>query len=75
MFWFDVEGIYREVFFMILSSLMYYFLGLIIWGGMEWYFVYWILFGGMKDFGVIWYWVNEDDCDGDRKLGKIFVFV
>ena len=24
----------------------------------------------MRDPGVIWYWVNEDDCDEDRKPGK-----
>lgn len=25
--------------------------------------------GSMSNPGVIWYWINEDDCDSDRKAG------
>lgn len=69
MFWFDVKGIYNKVFLIMFDSFIYYFLGFIIWGDMDRCLVDWIWDGGMRDFGVIWYWVNEDDCDEDRRLG------
>lgn len=27
------------------------------------------IYPGMFDPGVIWYWINEDDCDQNRKPG------
>lgn len=65
--WFDAEGTHREALLTTSSSPTYYPSGSIIWGGTERHPAYWISSGGMKDPGVIWYWVNEDDCDGDRK--------
>ena len=44
--------------------------GSIIWGGTDRWPADWILDSNMRDPGVIWYWVNEDDCDDDRKPGK-----
>lgn len=47
--------------------------GSILWEGSDRNPADWILDGGMKDPGVIWYWLNEDDCDADRKAGKTFI--
>ena len=47
----------------------YYPSGSILWEGSDRHPADWIQYGGMRDPGVIWYWVNEDDCDADRKPG------
>ena len=51
------------------SSATYYPSGSILWEGNDRNPADWIWDGGMRDPGVIWYWVNEDDCDADRKPG------
>ena len=34
----------------------------------------WIWDDGIRDPSVIWYWVNEDDCNADRKTVLILNF-
>ena len=44
--------------------------GSVIFGNMAHNPAKWMYYGGMLNPGTIWYWVNEDDCDIDRKPGK-----
>jgi len=68
--WFDAKGTHNKALLTTSSSPTYYPSGSIIWGGTDRYPADWIWEDGMRDPGVIWYWVNEDDCDEDRKPGK-----
>ncbi|XP_073247149.1 uncharacterized protein [Porites lutea] len=65
--WFDSKGTHKKALLTTSTSPTYYPSGSIIWGGTDRYPADWIWDGGMRDPGVIWYWVNEDDCDQDRK--------
>ena len=51
------------------SSATYYPSGSILWEGNDRNPADWI--DRKRDPGVIWYWVNEDDCDADRKPGAM----
>jgi len=68
--WFDAKGTHNKALLTTSSSPTHYPSGSIIWGGTDRHPADWIWDGGMRDPGVIWYWVNEDDCDEDRKPGK-----
>lgn len=70
--WFDAKGTGRMALLTTSSSPTYYPSGSILWAGTDRHPADWILDYGMRDPGVIWYWVNEDDCDEDRKPGRIF---
>lgn len=65
--WFDATGTHSMALLTTSSSPTSYPSGSIIWGGVDRHPADWIWDGGMRDPGVIWYWVNEDDCDADRK--------
>jgi len=65
--WFDAKGTHNKALLTTSSSPTHYPSGSIIWGGTDRHPADWIWDGGMRDPGVIWYWVNEDDCDEDRK--------
>ena len=67
--WFDATGTHNMALLTTSSSPTSYPSGSIIWGGVDRHPADWIWDGGMRDPGVIWYWVNEDDCDADRKSG------
>ena len=67
--WFDAKGTEKKALLTTSSSTTYYPSGSIIWGGSDRYPSDWIGYGGMKNPGVIWYWLNEDDCDEERKPG------
>lgn len=69
--WFDSKGTHKKALLTTSTSPTYYPSGSIIWGGTDRHPADWIWDGGMRDPGVIWYWVNEDDCDQDRKPGGI----
>ena len=69
--WFDSKGTHKRALLTTSTSPTYYPSGSIIWGGTDRHPADWIWDGGMRDPGVIWYWVNEDDCDQDRKPGGI----
>ncbi|KAL9951076.1 hypothetical protein ACROYT_G043672 [Oculina patagonica] len=69
--WFDATGTHKMALLTTSDSPTYYPSGSIIWGGTDRQPADWIWDGGMRNPGVIWYWVNEDDCDEDRKPGKI----
>ncbi|KAJ7351656.1 metalloendopeptidase [Desmophyllum pertusum] len=65
--WFDAKGTRTDKALLTTSSSpTYYPAGSIIWAGTDRQPAYWIS-NKMRDPGVIWYWVNEDDCDEDRK--------
>ena len=68
--WFDAKGSHNKALLTTSSSPTFYPSGSIIWGNTDRRPADWIWYGGMRDPGVIWYWVNEDDCDEDRKPGK-----
>ncbi|XP_066014989.1 uncharacterized protein [Pocillopora verrucosa] len=65
--WFDAKGTEKKALLTTSSSTTYYPSGSIIWGGSDRYPSDWIGYGGMQNPGVIWYWLNEDDCDEERK--------
>lgn len=65
--WFDAKGTENKALLTTSSSTTYYPSGSIIWGGLDRYPSDWISAKGMRNPGVIWYWLNEDDCDKDRK--------
>ncbi|XP_078353171.1 properdin-like [Oculina patagonica] len=65
--WFDATGTHKMALLTTSDSPTYYPSGSIIWGGTDRQPADWIWDGGMRNPGVIWYWVNEDDCDEDRK--------
>ncbi|XP_074614387.1 uncharacterized protein LOC141874129 [Acropora palmata] len=65
--WFDAKGTGRMALLTTSDSPTYYPSGSILWAGTDRHPADWILDYGMRDPGVIWYWVNEDDCDEDRK--------
>ena len=68
--WFDAKGTHTNYALLTTSSSpTYYPAGSIIWAGTDRHPAYWI-YNKMQDPGVIWYWVNEDDCDEDRKPGQ-----
>ena len=67
--WFDAKGTEKKALLTTSSSTTYYPSGSIIWGGSDRYPSDWIGYGGMQNPGVIWYWLNEDDCDEERKPG------
>ena len=67
--WFDADGTGKMAILTTSSSPTYYPSGSILWAGTDRHPADWIRDGGMRDPGVIWYWVNEDDCDADRKPG------
>ena len=69
--WFDAKGTHKKALLTTSSSPTYYPSGSIIWGGTDRQPADWIWTGGMRNPGVIWYWMNEDDCDEDRKPGKV----
>ena len=71
--WFDAKGTGRMALLTTSSSPTYYPSGSILWAGTDRHPADWILDFGMRDPGVIWYWVNEDDCDKDRKPGRMFL--
>ena len=71
--WFDAKGTGRMALLTTSSSPTYYPSGSILWAGTDRHPADWILDYGMRDPGVIWYWVNEDDCDEDRKPGRMFL--
>ncbi|KAJ7386461.1 metalloendopeptidase [Desmophyllum pertusum] len=65
--WFDAKGTHTTGALLTTSSSpTYYPAGSIIWAGTDRHPADWI-WNKMRDPGVIWYWVNEDDCDEDRK--------
>ena len=68
--WFDAKGTHNKALLTTSDSPTYYPSGSIIWGDTDRHPADWIWNGGMRDPGVIWYWVNEDDCDDDRKPGQ-----
>ncbi|KAK3716436.1 hypothetical protein QZH41_016844, partial [Actinostola sp. cb2023] len=65
--WFDAHGKLNKALLTTSSRTTNSPSGSIIWGDTEYRPAYWMLYGGMSHPGVIWYWVNEDDCDTDRK--------
>ncbi|XP_022804373.1 uncharacterized protein LOC111341663 [Stylophora pistillata] len=65
--WFDAKGTHKKALLTTSSSPTYYPAGSIIWGGTNRHPADWMSQVGMRDPGVIWYWLNEDDCDKDRK--------
>ena len=67
--WFDAKGTHHMALLTTSDSPTYYPSGSIIWGGPDRFPSDWIWAGGMRNPGVIWYWLNEDDCDEDRKPG------
>lgn len=67
--WFDAKGTHNKALLTTSDSPTYYPSGSIIWGGPDRFPSDWIWAGGMRNPGVIWYWLNEDDCDEDRKPG------
>ena len=71
--WFDAKGTGRMALLTTSGSPTYYPSGSILWAGTDRHPADWILDYGMRDPGVIWYWVNEDDCDEDRKPGRMFL--
>ena len=73
--WFDAKGTENKALLTTSSSTTYYPSGSIIWGGLDRYPSDWISAKGMRNPGVIWYWLNEDDCDKDRKPGSKFIYV
>lgn len=68
--WFDAKGTHNKALLTTSDSPTYYPSGSIIWGDTDRSPADWIWDGGMRDPGVIWYWVNEDDCDEDRRPGS-----
>ena len=70
--WFDAKGTGTKALLTTSSSPTNYPSGSIIWAGTDRYPADWISAVGMRNPGVIWYWVNEDDCDEDRKPGRMF---
>ena len=70
--WFDAKGTGTKALLTTSSSPTNYPSGSIIWAGTDRHPADWISAVGMRDPGVIWYWVNEDDCDEDRKPGRMF---
>ena len=70
--WFDAKGTGRMALLTTSSSPTHNPSGSIIWAGTDRYPADWISAVGMRNPGVIWYWVNEDDCDEDRKPGRMF---
>ena len=73
--WFDATGTHNKALLTTSGSPTYYPSGSIIWGGTDRHPADWISTGGMRSPGVIWYWVNEDDCDADRKPGKMTIII
>ena len=71
--WFDAKGTENKALLTTSSSTTYYPSGSIIWGGLDRYPSDWISAKGMRNPGVIWYWLNEDDCDKERKPGSKFI--
>lgn len=69
--WFDAKGTGTKALLTTSSSPTYYPSGSIIWADTDRHPADWISSGGMRNPGVIWYWVNEDDCDEDRKPGRM----
>ncbi|PFX13518.1 Disintegrin and metalloproteinase domain-containing protein 9 [Stylophora pistillata] len=65
--WFDAKGTHNMALLTTSYSPTHYPSGSIIWGGPDRFPSDWIWAGGMRNPGVIWYWLNEDDCDEDRK--------
>ncbi|KAK3716434.1 hypothetical protein QZH41_016845, partial [Actinostola sp. cb2023] len=65
--WFDAHGKLNKALLTTSSRTTNSPSGSIIWGDTEYRPAYWMRYGGMIHPGVIWYWVNEDDCDTDRK--------
>ncbi|KAK3698442.1 hypothetical protein QZH41_010011 [Actinostola sp. cb2023] len=65
--WFDAHGSTNKALLTTSSRTTYWPSGSIIWGDTEYHPAYWMRYGGMSHPGVIWYWINEDDCDADRK--------
>ena len=72
--WFDAKGTGKKAILTTSSSATYYPSGSILWAGTDRHPADWIRAGGMRDPGVIWYWVNEDDCDADRRAGEIQLY-
>jgi hypothetical protein len=68
--WFDANGNSNKALLTTARSTTYYPTGSIIWGDKDRHPAEWMRDGGMLNPDVIWYWVNEDDCDSDRKPGK-----
>ena len=69
--WFDAKGTGRMALLTTSSSPTHNPSGSIIWAGTDRYPADWISAVGMRNPGVIWYWVNEYDCDEDRKPGRM----
>jgi len=69
--WFNLHGSGNKALLTTAYYTEYYPSGSIIWGDTDRFPAYWIRFEDMMDPRVIWYWVNEDDCDADRKPGQI----
>ena len=67
--WFNANENTKKALLTTSSRTTYYPSGSIIWGDTQYKPAYWTHDGGMANPGVIWYWVNEDDCDADRKPG------
>lgn len=70
--WFNAHENTKKALLTTSSRTTYYPSGSIIWGDKDFSPANWIRYGGMMNPGVIWYWVNEDDCDADRKPGYYF---
>ena len=69
--WFDSKGTGKKAILTTSGSPTSYPAGSILWAGTDRHPADWIWDGGMRDPGVIWYWVNEDDCDANRRPGRV----
>lgn len=73
--WFDKYGTHnRGLLGTSGNAASHYSTGCIIYGSMLHDPAKWMYYGGMLNPGTIWYWVNEDDCDSDRKPGKEILY-